>query len=159
MKLSTQKGFTLLELMIVIAIIGILVAIAVGRLKGNITDANNVAAKAEVDTVATVLGQCALMNCQTSTGTHSTTGQEYIACNMCTDPSKDYTVVHPFPSGVNFSMNPDPMFGMPTYNNPVSFSIYHEYGSQTFCYNAEPAELHTVDGLDPTFCPPPTTYP
>lgn len=46
-----KEGFTLIEIMLVIVIIGIIVGIAVPRMSGNLGKANNVAAKASIKAI------------------------------------------------------------------------------------------------------------
>lgn len=55
-KLSSQKGFTLVELMVVIAILGILAAIAVPRFSDSTTLANTAKAAADLRTIDSAIG-------------------------------------------------------------------------------------------------------
>lgn len=55
-KLSSQKGFTLVELMVVIAILGILAAIAVPRFSDSTTLANTAKVAADLRTIDSAIG-------------------------------------------------------------------------------------------------------
>lgn len=55
MKLKNKKGFTLVEIMIVVAIIGLLVAIAIPNLLRARVSANEAAAKASIRTIVTAI--------------------------------------------------------------------------------------------------------
>jgi len=69
-KMKCQKGFTLIELMVVIAIIGVLAAIAVPRFAESTKSAKDAALKADLRTVDSAL----LMYYANNANTYPTTG-------------------------------------------------------------------------------------
>jgi type IV pilus assembly protein PilA len=76
MKRSMQKGFTLIELMIVVAIIGILAAVALPAYSDYIAKAKVGAALTSVDSLKTAVGLCIQENGGVATG--CTTGSNGI---------------------------------------------------------------------------------
>ena len=71
MNATTQKGFTLIELMIVVAIIGILAAIAIPQYQNYITKSQVSRVMGETGAVKTAVEDC--VNAGKTTGTASTT--------------------------------------------------------------------------------------
>lgn len=55
LRVTPKSGFTLMELMIVIAILGILAGIVVPKMMGGLDEANRVAAKAQINSFKTAL--------------------------------------------------------------------------------------------------------
>ena len=73
MKRALQKGFTLIELMIVVAIIGILAAVALPAYQDYVLKAKIGNALTSVDALKTAVGICAQENGGTLTGCNTTT--------------------------------------------------------------------------------------
>ena len=59
---QVQKGFTLIELMIVVAIIGILAAIAIPQYQDYVSRAKWAGAVAETGSIRTAIGECLQLN-------------------------------------------------------------------------------------------------
>lgn len=89
MNTNTQKGFTLIELMIVVAIIGILAAIAIPQYQNNISRSQAARVLGETTSVKNALEDC-INNGRTATILHSgtpTAGAEATTCVLGTNPS------------------------------------------------------------------------
>jgi type IV pilus assembly protein PilA len=80
-KILKKKGFTLIELIVVITILGILVAIAVPSILNYITEANNAVAAANLRTVKSEIGLDIAVGDETDDGSATITheGKQY-AC-------------------------------------------------------------------------------
>ena len=76
MKKSNKKGFTLVELIVVIAIMAILAAVLVPTVTSKIKDANSSAAKSDCQTLANAI-QADIINVQTGAQTKYATNAEH----------------------------------------------------------------------------------
>ncbi|WP_010195806.1 pilin [Psychrobacter sp. PAMC 21119] len=86
---TAQKGFTLIELMIVVAIIGILAAIAIPQYQNYISRSQAARVLGETTSVKNALEDC-INNGRTATILHSGTpgaGEEATTCVLGTNPS------------------------------------------------------------------------
>jgi general secretion pathway protein G len=124
-----RAGFTLIELMLVIIIIGIIVSIAVPRLAGRTERARNVAAKATITSLSSAIdsfevdvgrfptteeGLAALVSKPSSLPTEATWNGPYMR-EIPLDPwNREYTYKYPGDLGVDYDlicMGPDGQSG------------------------------------------------
>ncbi len=100
MKKSNKKGFTLVELIVVIAIMAILAAVLVPTVTSKIKDANSSAAKSDVSSVASGI-QSDLMSIQAG----QTSGLTYFADNTkLADITAPEKVLVPTDSGITVAV-------------------------------------------------------
>lgn len=94
-KMKSQKGFTLIELMIVIAIIGILAAIAVPRFSNATNSANMAKAQADLSTIDSAISVYLAANPGTTptldTGAATSLAPNYLA-TIPTPPTSKVTL-------------------------------------------------------------------
>ena len=121
-KLSRQSGFTLLEILLVVVIIGMLVSVAVVRLSGSSQKAKLVATQHQIDSYKTALGVYELDN-----GVFPSTEQGLQA--LITTPGGgtypnwkgpylDPPVIRPDPWGRNY------IYRYPGQKNPTGYDLY-----------------------------------
>ena len=121
MKMNGQQGFTLIELMIVIAIIGILAAVAIPQLTGVRSEANVSAAKSELKNIQTQLELFYTRNDHYPEGDESDMsnidgisedmaegpgGNDYSYSADASEP-QEYTVTWENPDGDDLEVTPD----------------------------------------------------
>ncbi len=84
MKQKTQQGFTLIELMIVIAIIGILAAVAVPQYQNYVAKSQVTRVMGEVSSIRTAAETCLLEGVATASCDFGFTGSNLVSANTFT---------------------------------------------------------------------------
>ena len=133
-KVNKQRGFTLIEVMIVVAILGIIVAIAASSFSGQVVAAKRTDARKALQETATTLEKCkatyGVYNNNCSVGSASITSPEGL-----------YSVAFTTLTAVAFTLTATPASGSPQGNDTDCTSlILNNLGQQT------------GTGLDPTVC-------
>ena len=108
--LKDKKGFTLIELIIVVVIIGILVAIGMMNSGSSISDTNKARIKSDFQIIATAENEYYGNHAGWVTGTISTSGQTDQNAGGC-GQLKDYLTKCPVPpiEGASYTVTVDPV--------------------------------------------------
>jgi len=90
-KRTSKEGFTLIEIMLVIVIIGIIVGIAAPKIGGKLGKAQNVAARASLKSIETAIGSYEMDNLRLPDSLEDLTRQQngngpYLKPSELTDP-------------------------------------------------------------------------
>ncbi|PHV11430.1 type IV pilin protein [Chitinimonas sp. BJB300] len=102
-----ENGFTLIELMIVVAIIGVLAAIAIPQYQSYIIRSRKVAAQADLTTYAQALERYYTTNQTYAIGTTKVCG--VTAATALPNPNKFYNITSTCPTPDSFVVTADPI--------------------------------------------------
>jgi general secretion pathway protein G len=107
----STDGFTLIEIMLVIVIIGIIVGIAVPRMTGNLGKANNIAAKAGIKSIGAAIQSYEMDNLVLPDSLNDLTVQKnnngpYLKPSELLDPWKQpFIYAKPGSHGIGFDLS------------------------------------------------------
>jgi len=108
---NRKNGFTLIEIMLVIVIIGIIAGIAVPKLTGNLGKATNIAARASLKAIETAIGSYEMDNLRLPDSLDDLTKQQngngpYLKPSELTDPwSQKYQYSKGGSHGMGFDLS------------------------------------------------------
>lgn len=108
---SSKRGFTLIEIMLVIVIIGIIVGIAVPKITGKVGRANDVAAKASIKSIEAAIQSYEMDNLTLPSSLSDLTTQKngngpYLKPSELTDPwGTPFVYSKPGSHGIGFDLS------------------------------------------------------
>lgn len=148
-----ESGSFLMELMIAVAIAGIIAAIAIPYFMENMIVARNQKAAEEVNNVFTAINQCASSDCEFSTEM-TINNEMLVRCQNCTDPMSEYEGKPVFVASkdMEIGVNTMPMWG------DFLISAFHYKGNKTYCLHTPPVYRENFPGNDLFMCDTPPSF-